>query len=715
MTTYYVSSGVLQQGQVAAGDTEVVLSGGTFQATRYNDPSVLSSIAGTVVLSNGGTLSGGMVISGGAVSAASAGHLAGNIQVSSGGSVSGGYADSLTVNSGGIVSGTSVSSGGYIDLKIGASASTLDIKSGGWANLSSGVHLGGSTIEAGGTIYVVSGGYFYGGNNIYGTATATGSGSVLNGYVMSGGVEIAQNGAEIYWNTVNAGGTAIVSSGGLLYLGGVNSGGTAIVSSGGTVSNYNVYSGGNLNVISGGVISGSVYLSGTASATIPATAGGTIVLNGDATTLTISGTSNPSTVISGFTGSSSTASDVIKLANIQKANVTSVTYPDADHVTITSKDGTSITLNILGVKSLGYTLAADTSGALLYEVCFLENAQIATPTGSKAIQDIVLGDEVVTYHDGSAKTDTVCWAGKASCVVRTDLPDDEAGYPVVISKNALADGHPYEDLRITAEHCLFFDGRFIPARMLVNGMSIYYDKNCTAYEYFHIETREHSIVNANGILTESYLDTGNRHHFTQQGNVFQLGSNDKKWSENGAATLTTDRDKVEPIFNALKNRAVSMNIQTRTAPLDVEHEHNISLISNTGLSILPARSSNGRYIFMVPSTVQSVRIVTNASRPYDTIGPFIDDRRLLGVLIGDITLYHSNVTAHISTHLQEVDLPGWHALEGKDYRWTNGDATLDLPAHEREEIGILAIHVKSSVPYLKHSTPPTIANQTKSA
>ncbi|PHY94849.1 hypothetical protein CSR02_04105, partial [Acetobacter pomorum] len=103
---------------------------------------------------------------------------------------------------------------------------------------------------------------------------------------------------------------------------------------------------------------------------------------------------------------------------------------------------------------------------------------------------------------------SVIWVGKAHATVRPELTDDEAGWPVRILKDAIADGVPYKDMLITAEHCMFFKGKLVPVRMLVNGVSIFYDKSITSYDYYHVETEQHSVITADGMLTESYLDTG---------------------------------------------------------------------------------------------------------------------------------------------------------------------------------------------------------------
>ncbi|OUI97557.1 Hint domain-containing protein, partial [Acetobacter cibinongensis] len=151
-------------------------------------------------------------------------------------------------------------------------------------------------------------------------------------------------------------------------------------------------------------------------------------------------------------------------------------------------------------------------GSLLFEVCFLAGSMIRTGSGDVAVETLRIGDSVMTW-DWKAQAATerqVIWTGRKSMTVNTALADDEAGYPVRILKNAIAENVPSQDLLVTPEHCLFFDNRFVPVRMLVNGRSIIYDRSITAYDYFHIETEEHAVIWANDTLTESYLDTGNR-------------------------------------------------------------------------------------------------------------------------------------------------------------------------------------------------------------
>jgi hypothetical protein len=51
------------------------------------------------------------------------------------------------------------------------------------------------------------------------------------------------------------------------------------------------------------------------------------------------------------------------------------------------------------------------------------------------------------------------------------------------------------------------------AKDIINGETIYQDKECTNVEYYHLECEKHSAIFANGVLAESFLDVNNRDVF----------------------------------------------------------------------------------------------------------------------------------------------------------------------------------------------------------
>lgn len=338
--------------------------------------------------------------------------------------------------------------------------------------------------------------------------------------------------------------------------------------------------------------------------------------------------------------------------------------------------------------------------------CFLAGSMIRTTSGEVAVEDVNIGDEIIAF-DWRNNTDIVrpvVWVGKSHVNVRHGLPDDEAGWPVRILKDAIADGVPYKDMLITSEHCLFFKDRFVPVRMLVNGVSIFYDKSISSYAYYHVETEQHSVITADGMLTESYLDTGNRSSFRQEGKIATLRGAVKSWEDDAGAPLGVERSFVEPLFRAIEWREDKVSKEQAPAAPELTNDPDLHLITETGAVIRPMRRTSKEYSFMLPPGTQSVHIVSRASRPSDVIGPFVDDRRYMGVAVGSVRLLSAKRPVEITSHLTTEKPQGWHSdMEWQGAAWTDGHATLplgDLLKHGK--MGILSVSVLAAGPYLKN-------------
>lgn len=323
------------------------------------------------------------------------------------------------------------------------------------------------------------------------------------------------------------------------------------------------------------------------------------------------------------------------------------------------------------------------------EACFLSGSLIATPQGEKPIETLVINDEILTAGGRSEK---LVWVGKSHCCVRPNLPDDLAGWPIRIRAGAIADHLPHTDLLVTAEHCIFMNGGLIPARMLVNGVSIMWDRNIHSYEYFHIETETHTILSANGLFTESYFDTGDRRAFRQTGQIATLRSIQKSWDKDAAAPLLTSRSQTEAAWKAIATRAGIEGFEAFTTTDPALH-----LILPDGTRLYPSRQSGGYVIFTLPTPVRSLRLLSRANRPCDVKGPYIDDRRTLGVLIRDVLLFDASRTRKVTDHLVPPEpTSGWMADETPGQGWTDGDAALHL---NTEGPSTLALEIIGGGPY----------------
>lgn len=457
-------------------------------------------------------------------------------------------------------------------------------------------------------------------------------------------------------------------------------------------------SGVTINISNGGTFDGNGVIS--------AASGLTLNFQGGGGTLNLAGSSGGLALLDGASiNGFGTGDRIIVESDGAPATITSVDYDSfLGTSTVTFSNGDTLDLNGQyqdtdpGTDNYLGTVA-DTDGAGTVLVCFLSGSMVRTAQGDVAIEEIRVGDEILVHHEGRQVFRPVIWTGTATASVKPGPYPDEAGYPVRIVKDAIASGVPYRDMLVTPEHCLFFDGRFLPVRMLVNNRSIYYDRTISTYTYYHLETESHSIITVDGMLTESYLDTGNRHGFRQTGPVVRFPGQEKTWARDSAAPLDVSQDFVRPLFDMIDARACASDIPARHDVLETTADADLHLVTDSGAVIRAMREAKGFTFFMIPPDVQEIRIMSRTSRPCDTMGPYVDDRRHLGVLIRDIRLFEGNAARALTAHLG-LDAPnGWHDSGSADRRWTDGKAVVELGRRQHALKALLCIEMLAAGPY----------------
>ena len=145
--------------------------------------------------------------------------------------------------------------------------------------------------------------------------------------------------------------------------------------------------------------------------------------------------------------------------------------------------------------------------------CFAEGTLIATPDGDVPVEDLHVGDHVLTL-DGRARP--IVWMGHRR-VNGERHPQPGMVRPIRIRAGAMGPGRPARDLLVSPDHAIFIGGVLIPARMLVNNRSVTVARDLRRVTYFHIELPSHDVVLAEGLPAESYLDSGDRHAFENGG------------------------------------------------------------------------------------------------------------------------------------------------------------------------------------------------------
>lgn len=195
---------------------------------------------------------------------------------------------------------------------------------------------------------------------------------------------------------------------------------------------------------------------------------------------------------------------------------------------VVSQSGNTLTFfgGLLNTIPFGsYSIPADVTytydpntDTLTLTSCFLRGALIRTPEGDVPVEDLRVGDLVVT-HKGVAE---IRWVGRRRIDPKAiDKPRD--ALPVRIQAGALAENVPSRDLYVSPDRCMFLEESLIPAKFLLNGATITQEATLMPFEYYHIELEQHSIIFAEGAPTETYLALGGRMSFLEPG-VLRFGS-----------------------------------------------------------------------------------------------------------------------------------------------------------------------------------------------
>ena len=188
-------------------------------------------------------------------------------------------------------------------------------------------------------------------------------------------------------------------------------------------------------------------------------------------------------------------------------------------------------------------------------VCFCPGTRIATPDGECAVEDLRAGDLVLTA-DGAARP--VRWLGRQT--VATRFADRFRVAPIRIRAHALGEHQPVRDLLVSPDHALMVDGVFVQAGALVNGVSILREDAHMPerFTYFHVELSDHSLIVAEGVLAETFIDNVDRLHFDNWDEHVALGTDSAPMSEMALPRAKSHRQMPRALRASLMARAVEL-------------------------------------------------------------------------------------------------------------------------------------------------------------
>ncbi len=421
----------------------------------------------------------------------------------------------LTIGQGTGNSGTVVVNGGSIGgggISIGnGGTGFLTISAGGIANAGTATIAIGSQSGGSGTVGISGG-------------NARLSGGVLNvamvGTAIATGLLNIGSGGTVSVGSVNIGnGGTIALSGGLL-----DPPASISVNAGGTIVGFGTLDGdlinGGLVIASGGLLDIVGSIAGSGGLSIAA--GATLELDGsvavtETVAFTPTSTSVPGGVLQlgtvGFAGTIASffQGDSLILTGITDIATVSVAGSLLD---VHRSGGSDIFLHLdTGFNYTGATFNFFASGgnSVIGDnvPCFLAGTLIRTERGEIPVQQLAIGDRVVTLN-GSLRP--IVWIGKRAYSSAFAAGNRDI-VPILIRRGALADNVPTRDLHVSPLHAMYLDNVLIQAELLVNGVSVVRRPEIDPIRYFHIELETHDIVFADGAPAETFIERDNRGMF----------------------------------------------------------------------------------------------------------------------------------------------------------------------------------------------------------
>lgn len=234
------------------------------------------------------------------------------------------------------------------------------------------------------------------------------------------------------------------------------------------------------------------------------TESGTASVSGDTVTQTVS-----------TLGLGGTFTNSVVLAETQTLD-----GPDTATVSIASQSNTNVGVFIDEEQSrdneTGHT--TEVVGIIAFEdgliPCFASGTQISIGTGTQCIDQLKVGDPVLTANGDLQK---IRWIGRRGFDAQ-DLAKLPILRPVRITAGALGNGLPYQDLLVSRQHRMLVQSKiaermFGTSEVLVSAIKlteipgVFVDESINQVEYVHLLFAQHELIFAEGAPTES-LFTG---------------------------------------------------------------------------------------------------------------------------------------------------------------------------------------------------------------
>ncbi|SDW97557.1 Hint domain-containing protein [Nitrosomonas communis] len=218
-----------------------------------------------------------------------------------------------------------------------------------------------------------------------------------------------------------------------------------------------------------------------------------------------------------------------------------------------------------GEGTVTVTFPGSISGSETYNyghACFLRGTRILTRHGYCPVEELAVGDEVHTLNSG---WQPLRWIGQQRIATPFGLAKSA---PVRITAGAFGPALPERDVCVSQEHAIFFRNQLIPARFLINGVTVFRDTRIKDIEYFHLLLDRHAVIFSEGLATESYMPCENIEWFDNTSQCPQALLNSIRGGTAECLPQCYPRKTTGPVVEAARTllaRFAPVNIKGRAA------------------------------------------------------------------------------------------------------------------------------------------------------
>ncbi|MBS1016332.1 Hint domain-containing protein [Acetobacter persici] len=378
--------------------------------------------------------------------------------------------------------------------------------------------------------------------------TVQSGGDAVSAVLSGGAQQYVYTGGSALSTTLASGGEEVIYSGAIASGTDIQSGGVTYVYQQATLDGFTVENGGSLSAY-GQVLHGTVESGGTLNFLSALSASGGSVL---ATGVTVDLGAHM-TFASGLSGQIENNTLVLTSGGVAVESFALGNLPpNAGGETPLLKEVTS------GFQTY-YELDDGTP-------CYCPGTLIATTRGEVAVEDLKIGDRVVT---ASGKRRPIRWIGNRAYSGRFAATNPDV-LPILFRAGSLGVGAsgealPRRDLRVSPLHAMYLEGVLVPAQALVNGTSIVRLTQVDHVAYFHVELKTHDILLAEGAPAESFVDDDSRGMFHNAHEYAERYPRERKATVQYCAPRVEDGAQLEAIRQRLNSLPVARCIRTARA------------------------------------------------------------------------------------------------------------------------------------------------------